>query len=249
MKVRVPFISPSPDAILVTSKKRPSKASSEKEYEMAVTPLQAAVLCVFDPEDSGVMGSDSGGNGCRIDESCNSNSNSDRAGADNSTRTTVASRVLSFRAIAEQVGMTDLEALKRILHSLACQKPSNNVLQKTPTSRKVEVSDTFTANVAFTSKVKKLRILMAALEDTGGMSTNKSKAVSEERNNAIDAAVVRTMKARKVLTHAELQVEIIRQVGAFLPDTKTIKQRLESLIERDYLERLQDGSKSYKYVP
>lgn len=46
------------------------------------------------------------------------------------------------------------------------------------------------------------------------------------------------MKARKTLEHSVLIAECIKQLQSrFLPSPQIIKKRIESLIEREYLER------------
>jgi Cullin protein neddylation domain len=53
-------------------------------------------------------------------------------------------------------------------------------------------------------------------------------------------------RQRKELTHAQLLSETLAQLTQFRPDVSMIKQRIESLIEREYLERMDDNK--YKYV-
>ena len=59
------------------------------------------------------------------------------------------------------------------------------------------------------------------------------------------------MKARKTLIHSQLQAEVMRQISTFHPDPKMIKQRLENLIEREYIARDIDKEnvRSYVYIP
>ena len=54
------------------------------------------------------------------------------------------------------------------------------------------------------------------------------------------------MKSRNLLKHTELILEVISQIHMFSPNPKNIKKRIESLIERDYLERYENTS--YKYI-
>ena len=55
------------------------------------------------------------------------------------------------------------------------------------------------------------------------------------------------MKARKVLAHNLLVSEVLSQLvfPAAAPD---VKKRIESLIEREYLERDEDSASTYKYL-
>jgi cullin-4 len=90
----------------------------------------------------------------------------------------------------------------------------------------------------------------------------------------VDAAIVRIMKARKTLTHTLLMSELFSQVRASLqpsllqpkrhfalplrpiclPQLKfpakpiDLKKRIESLIEREYLERDEASPQVYKYL-
>ena len=83
---------------------------------------------------------------------------------------------------------------------------------------------------------------MASLE-----MTHDKKRVEEDRSFAIDAAIVRTMKTRNVTGHTELIAQVLDQLKFFLPQPKAIKKRIESLIEREYIERGENASQ-YKYL-
>lgn len=63
----------------------------------------------------------------------------------------------------------------------------------------------------------------------------------------MDAVVVRVMKSRKRLSHALLISEVMAQLR-FPAGNADIKKRIESLIERDYLERDPDDNAFYKYL-
>ncbi len=73
--------------------------------------------------------------------------------------------------------------------------------------------------------------------------------VEEDRKPQIEAAVVRIMKARRVLDHNSIVAEVTRQLSArFLPNPTVIKKRIESLIEREFLERDPNDRKLYRYL-
>ena len=63
----------------------------------------------------------------------------------------------------------------------------------------------------------------------------------------LQAALVRVMKSRKQATHALLVAEVLKQLSVtFVPSQADVKKNIELLIEKDYIERTQDG-KSYVY--
>jgi len=146
---------------------------------------------------------------------------------------------LAFGEIQNRLGGLETEILKRVLHSLSCQKV--HVLNKEPESKKIEETDAFKINVDFQSKIRKVRIPMASLEDT-----HNPQRVEEDRGLAIEAAIVRIMKARKRLQHTLLVTEVVNQLRTFKPAPKIIKKKIEHLIEREYLARDEAETNVYK---
>lgn len=57
-------------------------------------------------------------------------------------------------------------------------------------------------------------------------------------------------RQRKKLAHSQLMTEVISQLASrFMPDVNMVKKRIESLIDREYLERLTDSDPpAYGYV-
>uniref|UniRef100_A0A2K6EUC6 Cullin 2 n=1 Tax=Propithecus coquereli TaxID=379532 RepID=A0A2K6EUC6_PROCO len=74
-------------------------------------------------------------------------------------------------------------------------------------------------------------------------------AVDEDRKMYLQAAIVRIMKARKVLRHNALIQEVISQSRArFNPSISMIKKCIEVLIDKQYIERSQASADEYSYV-
>uniref|UniRef100_A0A8C8M2B4 Cullin-2 n=1 Tax=Oncorhynchus tshawytscha TaxID=74940 RepID=A0A8C8M2B4_ONCTS len=74
-------------------------------------------------------------------------------------------------------------------------------------------------------------------------------AVDEDRKMYLQAAIVRIMKARKVLRHNALIQEVINQSKArFNPSISMIKKCIEVLIDKQYIERSQSSADEYSYV-
>lgn len=62
------------------------------------------------------------------------------------------------------------------------------------------------------------------------------QTVDEDRKHAVEASIVRVMKARKTMPHQQLVMEVSGQLmKLFKPDPKVIKNRIESLISREVL--------------
>mmetsp|Transcript_8776 Transcript_8776/g.25246 ORF Transcript_8776/g.25246 Transcript_8776/m.25246 type:complete len:742 (+) Transcript_8776:140-2365(+) len=146
----------------------------------------------------------------------------------------------TFTELAQKLNL-DEPILKPLMHSLSCGK--YKVLAKTPASNKINTTDKFKANPKFTSNMRKIRIPMASLD-----STVNTKKVEEDRSIAIEAAIVRIMKARKTLQHQQLLSEVLAQLSFFNPNPRVVKKRIEALIEREYLERSKDNAHVYNYL-
>jgi cullin 3 len=155
---------------------------------------------------------------------------------------------LRFDEIAAATNIPDAE-LKRVLQALACVK-GKNVLRKEPMSRDIAAGDTFCVNDAFASRLYKVKIgTVSAQRESDVEKAETRERVEEDRKPQIEAAIVRVMKARKALGHNDVVAEVTRQLQArFNPAPAVIKKRIESLIEREYLERDAQDRTLYRYV-
>jgi len=145
-----------------------------------------------------------------------------------------------FNELKQKLNVDD-KTLKPIMHSLSCGK--HKVIEKSPKSNKIQSTDKFSPNPKFSSNMRKIRIPVATLEQ----SHNKNR-VEEDRGVAIEACIVRIMKARKTLAHQQLIAEVLSQLAFFKPQPRVIKKKIEALIDREYLERSQDNSQQYNYL-
>ncbi|KAK8644318.1 hypothetical protein V6N13_123628 [Hibiscus sabdariffa] len=155
---------------------------------------------------------------------------------------------LSYKEI-EQPTEIPASDLKRCLQSLACVK-GKNVLRKEPMSKDIADTDTFLFNDKFTSKFFKVKIgTVAAQRESEPENQETRQRVEEDRKPQIEAAIVRIMKARRVLDHNNIVAEVTKQLQSrFLPNPVVIKKRIESLIEREFLERDKGDRKLYRYL-
>ena len=99
----------------------------------------------------------------------------------------------------------------------------------------------------FKSKRLRIKIATALFKTDGEREQAETNArVDDDRKILIQAAIVRIMKARKTLEHSSLVAETLAQVSrTFKPRVVDVKKAIESLLERDYLERQDDNAYSY----
>ena len=75
------------------------------------------------------------------------------------------------------------------------------------------------------------------------------KAVDEDRKYIIQATIVRIMKARKMLKNQALIEEVISQISQrFTPKIQDIKKAIDTLLEREYIERAEDQRETFNYL-
>ena len=158
-----------------------------------------------------------------------------------------SSDTLTYNEIASATEIPAAE-LQRALQSLACAK--FKILNKEPKGRNVEENDTFSYNGDFSAKHLKFKVgTVTAAKETEVEKQETRQKVDEDRKPQIEAAIVRVMKSRKEMDHNSLISEVTQQLTSrFLPHPNVIKKRIESLIERDYLERAKDDRKTYRYL-
>lgn len=170
-----------------------------------------------------------------------------------------------------------LNELTRNLQALAVA-PKTRVLVKEPMSKEVQLTDKFLFNEQFQSQFMRIKVGVVSsgnrVEESSERKATEEK-VDVQRRGIIEAAIVRIMKyvpalsessypatccasllilpnyrQRKELSHQTLVTETIQQLlSRFKPDPLMIKQRIEGLIERDYLERVEDKEPAaYRYL-
>lgn len=114
---------------------------------------------------------------------------------------------LNYRQIQEETELSDPE-LTRTLQSLACAK--YRVLSKKPKGREVSATDEFTFNEGFSDAKMRIKINQIQLKETREENKTTHERVAADRHYETQAAIVRIMKSRKRITHAELVAEVIK---------------------------------------
>ncbi|AEO53813.1 hypothetical protein MYCTH_2295637 [Thermothelomyces thermophilus ATCC 42464] len=157
---------------------------------------------------------------------------------------------LSFEEIQAKTNIP-AQDLIRTLGSLSIP-PKSRVLIKEPMSKSVKATDKFAFNAQFVSKT--IKIKAPVISSTSKVEDNEERKETERKNDqtrahVVDAAIVRIMKQRKELSHTQLTTEVIGQLaGRFKPEISMIKKRIEDLLVREYLERIESDTPAYRYL-
>lgn len=152
--------------------------------------------------------------------------------------------VLTPAAIMERFGVT-FDVVRRVLPSLTRGKA---VLRRSsgPT---LQETDELVVNADFTARARKVRFPPNALRVSVLGSDEIDRQVEEDRKPAIDACIVRIMKTHRTMQHTDLVDECHKELeGRFSPDMKLIKQRIEELIRKEYIERDAKHPATYRYL-
>jgi len=136
--------------------------------------------------------------------------------------------------------------LHRTLQSLALHRTVKPLL-KEPKGREVNESDVFAFNKGFVHKLYHITVSQISAKEQRDEEAGVEQRVFEDRQHEVDAAIVRIMKAQKRLSHQQLLTEVFKTVS-FPVQAPDIKKRIESLIEREYLERDPEQAAFYNYL-
>jgi cullin 4 len=134
--------------------------------------------------------------------------------------------------------------VKRTLQSLACAKL--RPLTKHPKGREINETDTFTVNLHFEHPKYRVKINQVQLKETKEENKATHERVAEDRNFECQAAIVRILKSRKKISHAELLSEVVKAtISRGVLQFGDIKKNIDRLIEKDYMEREEGNMYSY----
>lgn len=160
---------------------------------------------------------------------------------------------LDIKGIANLMGFgTDDAAIslsKKILATL-CFAKATRLLKKATEEKVIKATivldDKFIVNSNFSSSNRRMKLPAPSFADKESLKSHGN--VEEDRSQMIDAAIVRIMKSRRVLGHTDLMNEVLQHLTFFKPTTKSIKLRIDSLIEREYMERDANNAANFVYI-
>jgi len=117
-------------------------------------------------------------------------------------------------------------------------------------TEKIEDLSVVSFNLEFSNKRTKFKITASLQKESPQQEVEQTHTqVDEDRKLYLQAAIVRIMKSRKVLKHNALIQEILLQSKVcFAPSIPMIKKCIESLIDKQYIERTANSSDEYSYV-
>ena len=150
----------------------------KKSYDLSMVTVQAIVLTAFNAED---------------------NNNSPRNYADLLDNLNIPDEIL--KRVLHSLSMGKFKILKRIAATTDASSSSSAAAPATGAGGSggsgggIKATDSFIVNEGFSSPMRKVRIPMAALEESHNI-----KRVEEDRSIAIEAAIVRIMKVQYSLT-------------------------------------------------
>ncbi|CZR36715.1 putative SCF complex member Cullin 1 [Fusarium proliferatum ET1] len=104
----------------------------------------------------------------------------------------------------------------------------------------------FKLNYDFKSKKIRVNLNLGGVKEAKQEEAETNKTIEEDRKLVLQSAIVRIMKARKKMKHTQLVSETINQIRSrFVPKVGDIKKCIEILLDKEYLERLEDDELGY----
>ncbi|CAO3666159.1 unnamed protein product [Umbelopsis vinacea] len=147
---------------------------------------------------------------------------------------------LTIKEMAVQTGLTISDILRSV-------KAFVDLGIFNASEKKVGEKTELSINPEFSSKRTKIKVSTLVQADTPQENNATRKAVEEDRRIILQAAIVRVMKSRQILSHQQLVQEVIDQTRSrFAPSVPMIKKCIEQLLEKQYIDR-QDRDR-YVYV-
>ena len=124
------------------------------------------------------------------------------------------------------------------------------IVAKSPNNKEFSNSDVLTINPTFDNNAQRIKIPVAHIKETKtGEKADIMEKVDEDRRHMVEATIVKVMKTRRRIDHNSLIAEATKILSQkFNPDPIMIKKRIESLIEREYMERDNEDRRFYKYI-
>jgi len=153
---------------------------------------------------------------------------------------------LDYTEIQEYTALTDEILEHQVLGILVKCRCTARVVTTGSEDAKPGPGTKYTLNHNFKNKKIKVNLNVSVKSEQKTESDETHKTVEEDRKLLLQAVIVRIMKGRKKLRHVQLVEEVINQVkNRFPPKVSDIKKNIDALMEKDYLERLDNDELAY----
>eukprot|EP00055_Hartaetosiga_balthica_P006552 m.20735 g.20735 ORF g.20735 m.20735 type:complete len:771 (+) comp5280_c0_seq1:227-2539(+) len=132
--------------------------------------------------------------------------------------------------------------------------PQERLLPQIETMKKMRIlkktdDGKYFLNTKYTYKSLKIKIDQVIKSEQKVENDTTHKAAQDERKFAIQACIVRVMKARNVMSMNDLMKEVIEQLQKrFNPQPAIIKKMIEVLLDREYMRRAEGNRQIFHYI-
>ncbi|KAJ3176145.1 Cullin-4B [Geranomyces variabilis] len=160
---------------------------------------------------------------------------------------------LTYAEIGTLTNLPPAELL-RTLQSLSLGKKHTHhvlrIVNRVATTRgdaTLQPTDVFEVNTEFEHNLHRIKINQIQMKETVEERTSTEEGVFQDRQYAVDAAIVRIMKAEKSLCHSMLHATLLKMMKFNITATD-FKKRVDSLIDREYIDRDPKSRDTYIYL-
>ena len=108
-------------------------------------------------------------------------------------------------------------------------------------------SDAYRINDKFAHARSKVLLSTVAVQEASHQAEESKKEVFRDRQYQVDAGICRVLKARKTISTRQLLEELQKQLK-FQLELSDLNSRLESLIDREYVERDPSDPETLRYI-
>jgi cullin 3 len=158
---------------------------------------------------------------------------------------------MTYQQLLQQTQITELDIKCNLIPLLQLKiLTKSNPGNSSASVKEFNQTDVYQLNGAFKHSMYKIRVPIAhAKENKMTEKADVADKVDEDRRHMVEATIVKVMKTRRKIEHNALIAEAAKILSQkFNPDPVMIKKRIESLIDREYMERDTEDRRFYKYI-